>query len=304
MVNPQTDSEWTIHSLNIHGTFFEQWCADIFQSVPGCNVVSTNYPVEFPLQSNSLKSKESALDIWVELSNQDEVYAFLIECKKNNPDFVDWIFFPKRGNNSRRNLVSRIIRNQENIQSYMSALQETSLVNFFNEARESRGNYTSKKTPETQRTKTSNHAVTEASNQVAVATQAIWSEETNLAFELQRKQLTSQLKYRIKTFIPCIVTTANLYSCSFDPQDVDPSRGEINFDEVNLQKEPFIFYEYPLPRHLQPTVSDIVDIMLNGKRDIFARMDIIIINSLHLKNMLTQENAVENIINTIINTSK
>ncbi|MBK1987488.1 hypothetical protein A0J48_008050 [Sphaerospermopsis aphanizomenoides BCCUSP55] len=109
------------------------------------------------------------------------------------------------------------------------------------------------------------------------------------------------MNYRVKTFIPCIVTTANLYSCSFDPQDVDPSRGEINFDKVNLEKQPFVFYEYPLPRHLQSSVSDMVNIMLRGKRDISVRMDIIIINSLHLQNLLTQPNAVENIINSIIN---
>ncbi|MBK1987489.1 hypothetical protein A0J48_008055 [Sphaerospermopsis aphanizomenoides BCCUSP55] len=83
-----------------------------------------------------MKSKESALDIWVELSNQDEVYAFLIECKKNNPELANWIFFPKRGDNANRKFVSRIITTDQNIQSSMYYLEQTSPVNFFNEARE------------------------------------------------------------------------------------------------------------------------------------------------------------------------
>lgn len=46
---PATAEEWTIHVLNIHRTFFECWCAEVIEIQPGFNVVTMNYPVEFPL---------------------------------------------------------------------------------------------------------------------------------------------------------------------------------------------------------------------------------------------------------------
>jgi hypothetical protein len=48
MSDPQTNDQWTIHSINIHGLFFERWCEEIIRSTNELKVVSTNYPVEFP----------------------------------------------------------------------------------------------------------------------------------------------------------------------------------------------------------------------------------------------------------------
>ncbi len=40
---PHSDEEWTIHSLNIHGTFFERWCQRVIAETPPWQVKSTNY---------------------------------------------------------------------------------------------------------------------------------------------------------------------------------------------------------------------------------------------------------------------
>jgi hypothetical protein len=39
---PQTDEEWTIHSLNVHGLFFERWCQQQIAQAKGWKVVATN----------------------------------------------------------------------------------------------------------------------------------------------------------------------------------------------------------------------------------------------------------------------
>jgi hypothetical protein len=91
---PSTDSEWTIHSINIHGVFFERWCQQAIESVNGWKVEATQYPVDFISQNGRVRGNESALDIRAELNHESLHITLLIECKKNNPDFVNWIFFP------------------------------------------------------------------------------------------------------------------------------------------------------------------------------------------------------------------
>jgi hypothetical protein len=294
MVNPQTDNEWTIHSINIHGVFFEHWCENLFRSVPELKVVSTNYPVEFPPPNGPFRGKESALDIRVELRDGSKIVTFIVECKKNNPDFVDWVFFPKRGEMAQRQFVVRVIENQTkqepnigwDVNTHLLRLPINS-VTLFSEARETRGDYQSYRSG--QKTKTSNAAVTDAAYQVALATQAIWTEETQHSQKQATYNPIPKLNYETQLIVPCIVTTAHLYSCSFDPKDVDPDRGEISLDKAILKQVPFVIYEYTLPKHIQTAPADLVQIISSNNLEAFVRMDILIINSSYLKHLLTED---------------
>ena len=93
--NPQSNHDWTIHSINIHGVFFERWCQRVVSEAPGWSLDSTNYPVEFPPPNGPIRGKESTLDIRASRRDADLAMVLLIECKKNNPEFVNWIFFRK-----------------------------------------------------------------------------------------------------------------------------------------------------------------------------------------------------------------
>jgi hypothetical protein len=90
-LKPQSEEEWIVHAINIHGFFFETWCKSIIESLNLWKVVSTGEPV-------SVNGKESNLDIWAEYrsNNKEHILNILIECKKANPEFVKWIFFPRR----------------------------------------------------------------------------------------------------------------------------------------------------------------------------------------------------------------
>ena len=89
-MKPQTDSEWTIHALNIHGAFFERWCREVVDSRAPWHVKYSNYPVEFG-------GMESNLDLRADRNVDGHLVSLLIECKKPNPDFVDWTFLPRKG---------------------------------------------------------------------------------------------------------------------------------------------------------------------------------------------------------------
>jgi hypothetical protein len=286
-----------VYSINIHGVFFERWCEDLIRST-GLKVVSTNYPVEFPPSNAVSRGKESALDIRAELRKDNLVFTFIIECKKNNPDFVNWIFFPKGETETQRVFVSHLIKNQIKEDPSQGWNVETEIfkfpisVNVFNEARETRANYQTFK--DGQKTKTSNAAITEASYQVALATKAIWAEER---IHSQRKGAYNpipQLDYQTQFIVPCIVTTAKLYSCNFEPKDVNPICGEIPLDKTVLEEVPMVVYEYPLPKHLQSAPVNLVEALSTKNLELVTRMDIVIINSVHLKQLLDELNSVEN----------
>ncbi len=108
---PKTDDEWTIRAINIHGFFFERYCKKIIGSLEGWNVVDTNYPVAFPGHTAFSKGTESNLDILAVFRTKSILFSLLIECKKRNPNFVNWIFFPKHrdGSESCRPIIKQII---------------------------------------------------------------------------------------------------------------------------------------------------------------------------------------------------
>jgi hypothetical protein len=300
VTNPQTDDDWIIHSINIHGIFFERWCEDVICSTPGLKVVSTNYPVEFPPPNGLWRGKESALDLRAELRHDHLVATFIIECKKNNPDFVNWIFFPKGRAAEQRQFALYVIRNQIkedlsqrwNVQSQLFRSLRPATI--FNEARETRTDYQSY--TKGQKTKTSNAAITEAAYQVALATKAIVNEEAEHSKKRAAHNPIPPLDYHTQLIVPCIVTTAKLYSCSFDPKDVDTERGEVPFKKAVLQEMPFVVYEYPLPKHLQSTPEDLVEALSSNNLELFTRMDIVVMNSQYFENLLSEQNFAEDLL--------
>ena len=80
---PQTQHDWTVHSINIHRVFFERWCQQAVADAKGWTLDAVNYPVEFPPPSGPLRGKESALDIRASRGQSDDRLCLLIECKKN-----------------------------------------------------------------------------------------------------------------------------------------------------------------------------------------------------------------------------
>src|SRR5260370_8455192 len=90
---PTTNEEYAIQALTIHGAFFERKCQDIVNQAKGWSIRDANYPVEY-------KGQASNLDIWAERTHHASPLLVPIECKKNNPDFVDWIFFASAAHRS------------------------------------------------------------------------------------------------------------------------------------------------------------------------------------------------------------
>jgi hypothetical protein len=288
---PQTEQEWTIHSLNIHGTIFERWCKAAIDDTVGWRTVSTNYPVEFPTaESGRTQTTSSALDILARntQSRLAPIVTLLVECKKNNPDFVDWIFFQKSASNSSSRYHINLIHN-ERIEDFTDGWrvswtnERTSAeMPIADEGREVRGTYSGKRVGDL--TRTSNAAISSAAYQIALATQAIIAEELSRSHaeasrgeRMERRQRIPD--YAKQLFIPTIVTTAKLFLCEFDPHDVDSATGEIAFTRAKLTPQPYLIYEYPLPTSLQHDRGTKVAKLSRQELDTASRMDIVVVHS-------------------------
>jgi hypothetical protein len=250
---PTTNEEYAIQALTIHGAFFERKCQEIVHQARGWAIHDTNYPVEY-------KGEASSLDIWAERKYDIPSRLHLpIECKKNNSEFVDWIFFPRATHWPSELYIQAIeIRPQPGLAGHWTIQQQLLRLKHdlivADEARETKGNYLLIKQRQ-DRTKTSNTAITEAARQVAIASQSLMQQEAQTIRQISAYNEENRIKdvpsyYNLLCF-PAIVTTANLYICEFQEADIDLATGEIPFDKAKLTPCSYLFFNYRVPVALQ-----------------------------------------------------
>ncbi len=232
---PQTPEEWTVQALNTHGTFFERWCELTIAQAHPWQVRFTNYPVELPpFAPQRGHGQESALDVRAERVLGDSRLTLVIECKRNNPDFIDWVFIPLSSvTHARMSHITRFGGPPDFAQRLAPLDLPMPTVT---DARETRGTYQGQKKGDF--TKTSTTAIWDASRQVALATQVLIFEESQLLATAGDNPMSAPSPYRAHAFLPVIVTTARILTCGFDPADVDTRTGEISFDKTNLGTTP------------------------------------------------------------------
>jgi hypothetical protein len=280
----QTEHEWTVHSINIHGLFFERWCQQVVADAEGWTLDAVNYPVEFPPPNGPWRGKESALDIRASRGESINRLCLLIECKKNNPGFVDWVFFQKPKERTTQGFivsqVANTLREAPN-QGWDTASAINHLTSTFvitDEARETRANYLELRNTGN-KTKTSNAAIQEAAYQVSLAKQAVLYEDVEICKRLQKLSPHAQPPWKRKLYFPTIVTTARLFVCEFDSRAVNPATGEINTTEAALSERDAIVFEYALPRHLQMAPLNVAEAYKEGLADAFTRLHILVVQS-------------------------
>ena len=285
-MKPQTDSEWTIQALNIHGAFFERWCREVVSSQAPWQVKYSNYRIEYG-------GMESNLDVQADRNLDGHLVSMLIECKKHNPEFIDWIFLPKKGAytgtplliNELRLRPSNLDVGSWSMEGAIGGLRWNSPM--ADEARETRGSYGEysklerAKASKAAMTKTSNAAITEAARQVAIATQSITREEFRHGNALGALKPLRTLGYEFHHIVPAIITTARLFQCEFAPADVNPWTGEVPIDRVTLQQVQHLRLEYPMPPSLQrqPDPAELGTLLEDRLLERYQRLQMIVIHS-------------------------
>jgi hypothetical protein len=151
------------------------------------------------------------------------------------------------------------------------------------EGREVRGEYTGYKGNESNKTKTANNAITEAARQIALATQAVYLKSAGQIREAINSSPKPPWAHQI--YLPIILTTARLFSCQFDPKDVNPITGEILFGKAKLEEQKVVLFEYPLPGHLQ-LLPDVKGAPKSTNEYSYSRIDILVVQSDYFSELL------------------
>jgi hypothetical protein len=283
--SPETDDEWTIHSLNIHGVLLQFKIAEIIATYNRrLSLLHTEYPVEISSEGKFSESRIDVLGVLFHRYNAANIYL-IIECKKCNPEFVDWVFFPriqkiitKTGFDEITILRNRFVYQEANKKFYAVndfVKKRTSLFELAGDCRETRGNYDSVKN--NIKTKTSNSAISEASYQVTLGTHGFAQEQIKPFLSKPLSELPETLSKQ-SFYFPIIVTTANLYKINFELSDINLSNGEIGFDKATLEEKDFIIYEYPISPYLQTgTIKSLVPYKIGS--DLSMRRHVLIVNS-------------------------
>ncbi len=304
---PTNEEEWMTHVLNIHGTPFEHLCQYHLRQSPDWTFKSSRYPVEFPPSYTPQVSltQNSELDLWGTCNPPDLKIELLVECKKNNPDYTDWIFFPTQYPTPPSLRTLEYIHLPRTGGSYWAPNRKTLYlvtppnIAITDDGRETKGKYqprwqesknekkNGKMKADPNFTRTSNTAITDAANQIARATQALLNQE-------RRNQQVLALGggQPIPTwhhvFLPLVVTTANLWTCQFPAEKVDMVTGEIPFSEVQYQQHPYLFFTYALPPILQfHTGDDRSEYRTDGEWEQLARFSILVVQSAAFPGLLT-----------------
>lgn len=288
---PVTQDQWCIHALNIQGVFFERRCAVAVADTLGWKVLATNYPVEYPPPNGSLRGKESSLDIWARKeSDPNFVIDALIECKKSNPDFVNWVFFPKHDAASPTRFSFALATNNTDTNrpgqwsTQIQLRHGSTEIDIASDAREVRGDYM--KHQGGSKTKTSNAAIQDAAYQIALACRAIAFEESALLQKARKSPEHPSPPWLSKAYVPIIVTTAELLRVDFSPKIPDLASGEIALDDATLSPVQSILYEYALPKHLQYSPSAPLEVLKTGDTETFSRMHIMVVRADALSSFL------------------
>lgn len=283
-MKPESDKEWKINSLNIRGLFFQRLIISLIKQHRQLHLKNIDYPVLFPKDSNNTFRSESLLDVYA--YNR---YRFrfpvdinlLIECKKVNPNSIDWIFFPKYPPVDNPYVTLLVVSNEGEKDEKVNPTYEYETIHSHNfcvadEAIETQGN--GRNVENINNEKTSNSTITDVSYQATLATHAIANED----YEKSAKRATDP-PFIINFYIPIIVTTANLFVSEYDPGITSIETGEVPYEEVELKPIDKLFFEYSIPPHLQirPDKWWIMD--RSKETDRYTRRHILIVNSNHFE---------------------
>jgi hypothetical protein len=276
------------HALNVEGIFFQHRVADIFRRA-GWTVAAEEYPVAFPPGNWPTVGKEGRLDIRVEKRFPERRIVLAVECKKADPDFKDWVFFPKGHDESIKS--AQIIRKEKDGVATTATGHgrweiTTAIVGIdtgptCQDARELKAEH-----GKTNSWKSATERIEKACYQAVQATQA-------LVTEIGRRQgllLNNQMEPEVTTAVmPMVVTTANLFLCHFDAKNVSLQTGEIDRALVSYEAVNLIILEYPLPVHLQMQPMEPLKVPPEDVNT-FAKKHVFIITGSGLETFLQSEN--------------
>lgn len=219
-------------------------------------IVAEEFPKAVLECQNRYELEETSIDVVGEKNGGKTAFKLCIECKKLDPEYVDWVFIQPSTSNRSMHIITKTIESK----GFAALFKVPKTTRYGNEIhveiskfnwepfkylvtdfavavsnkKINRTTYRSKKT-----------IVDEAARQIIKGVYG-------LVLESITTQVVSGEGYdhTINCFIPVVVTNANLIVCRYNPEDIDPKTGHIT-KSPSYEKTDSIIYECAPPKSVQ-----------------------------------------------------
>lgn len=227
-MNEQERVEKLKNSLNETGFFLEKKIRKLLEENELTEWKPKYYdrPFAYPPRNGPIKGFEGRVDIVAEkMCTAGLGYSF-IECKRANPEYCDWIFFPASEQ-------SQFFYNMKEKKSIgcgsvnIPALENIVLCDVGVGVKE----------------KWTNRKVADA-NEVEKACEQTCHALVGIGIVDLLVRSDTELR-----FFPIVITTANLFITEYDAKDIDIANGKIN-SNLNLKPVDWLYFNYPIPQYL------------------------------------------------------
>jgi hypothetical protein len=225
-------------ALNIHGYGFQHSVLRLANKLFEQNKSGWIFEAaEFPVQ---VQGEGTRIDFILRLKSYLPIYL-LAECKRANPALANWCFskapYVRRNRTAFEPLLVEFVQPDENGSLYAYARQGHDLHDAYHVALEVKSS--EKGDPHG----SGRGKIEEAATQICRGLNGF------VEFVMANKQILSD--QATAYFFPVIFTTARVWVSDVDLASADIEKGNIDFDQANLEQKPWVFYQY----HLSPNIK-------------------------------------------------
>jgi hypothetical protein len=225
-------------ALNIHGYGFQYSVLELANKLFQKNRSRLVFEAaEFPVQ---VQGEGTRIDFILRLNSYLPIYL-LAECKRANPALSNWCFarvpYIRRNRKNFEPLLIESVQTDQNGSLYACAQKGHNLQDAYHIALEIKSS--EKGDPHS----SGRGKIEEAATQICRGLNGF------VEFVKANKQILDN--QAIAYFFPVIFTTAKVWGSDVDLAAAGIETGNVDFDKVNLDQKPWVFYQY----HLSPNIK-------------------------------------------------
>jgi len=220
------------NSLNETGFFLQKKIEEILKDskTAGWALKYCDRPFAYPPRNGPIKGSEGRVDIIAEkMCSAGLGYSF-IECKRANPEYCDWVFFPAY--EQRQFFYS--LHNKKSVgcgSIRISDFHDSVLCDIGVGIKE-------------KGTDRGNRKVADA-NEI----EKVCEQTCHALVGVGVTDLSLRSNDHLQ-FFPLVITTANLFIAEYDAENIDISNGKIATVNLQLKSVDWIYFNYPMPQYL------------------------------------------------------
>lgn len=268
-------------ALNEAGFFFQKWCAQKIQDADW--IVETE---EYPISENE------SFDIRAnKVLYETALHTAVIECKKRNPQRKRWVFYTTKELTARESEPFVIQTHNLSVSSGGFLSKGSVFRGVYEGLSESKLGFPCCHTvglelftDQRNKWKVNPKIIFKACLTVAKGTSYLFESEAERLHHVLdaglRNLESEKAKYKWPyllggSILPVVITSAPLFSVSFDINSMDTESFEVLHNESYYAEKEWLVYEFPLPRELRLENKDVYRLIGDSR---YAKMHIFIVN--------------------------